>query len=350
VTEPRGSIAGHSRPEPASPTPAPIDLHTHLIPPGWEEWASSFGGERWPRLVKHDACRATIMTGQQFFRDVDDRSWNAERRIEDMDRMGIGCQVLSPPPVMFCYWADARAAAAFARMQNENVARVVSRHPSRFVGMATVPLQDCQLAIKELRTCREGLGLRAVEIGSCPGGRDFDEPELFPFFEACAVLDVAVFVHPATPLAGQERLTRYYFPLIVGNPLETALAASTLIYGGVLERLPSLRVCFAHGGGAFPFTLARLDHGWKVRPEGPAAIPRPPREYAQRLYFDSLTLSPANLRFLVEQFGADHVMIGSDYPFDMGSADPVGAVAEAGLTAAAREQIEGGTARRFLGL
>jgi len=300
--------------------------------------------------VKHDACRATIMTGQQFFRDVDDRSWNAERRIEDMDRMGIGCQVLSPPPVMFCYWADARAAAAFARMQNENVARVVSRHPSRFVGMATVPLQDCQLAIKELRTCREGLGLRAVEIGSCPGGRDFDEPELFPFFEACAVLDVAVFVHPATPLAGQERLTRYYFPLIVGNPLETALAASTLIYGGVLERLPSLRVCFAHGGGAFPFTLARLDHGWKVRPEGPAAIPRPPREYAQRLYFDSLTLSPANLRFLVEQFGADHVMIGSDYPFDMGSADPVGAVAEAGLTAAAREQIEGGTARRFLGL
>jgi aminocarboxymuconate-semialdehyde decarboxylase len=211
VTEPRGSIAGHSRPEPASPTPAPIDLHTHLIPPGWEEWASSFGGERWPRLVKHDACRATIMTGQQFFRDVDDRSWNAERRIEDMDRMGIGCQVLSPPPVMFCYWADARAAAAFARMQNENVARVVSRHPSRFVGMATVPLQDCQLAIKELRTCREGLGLRAVEIGSCPGGRDFDDPELFPFFEACAVLDVAVFVHPATPLAGQERLTRYYF-------------------------------------------------------------------------------------------------------------------------------------------
>lgn len=136
-----------------------------------------------------------------------------------------------------------------------------------------------------------------------------------------------MFVHPASPLVGQERLTRYYFPLIVGNPLETALAASKLIYGGVLERLPSLRVCFAHGGGAFPFTLARLEHGWKVRPEGPAAIPRPPREYARRLYFDSLTLSAANLRFLV-----------------------VGAVAAAGLPAAARELIEGGTARQFLGL
>lgn len=290
------------------------------------------------------------MTGEQFFRDVDDRSWNAARRIEDMDRMGVGLQALSPPPVMFCYGADARATEAFARMQNENVAGVVARHPRRFVGMATVPLQDPALAVKELRYSRERLGLRAVEIGSCPGGRDFDDPELFPFFEACAELDVAVFVHPAAPLVGQERLTKYYFPLIVGNPLETAVAASKLIYGGVLERLPRLRVCFAHGGGAFPFTLARLDHGWRVRPEGPAAIPRPPRDYARLLYFDSLTLSAANLRFLVEQFGADHVVIGSDYPFDMGSADPVGAVSEAGLPAAAREQIEGATALRFLGL
>jgi aminocarboxymuconate-semialdehyde decarboxylase len=329
---------------------ATIDVHTHLIPPGWEDWAARFGGSRWPRLVQHDGCRATIMTGEQFFRDVDDRSWSAARRLEDMDRLGIGCQALSPPPVMFCYWADAAATAAFARMQNENVAAVAARHPDRFVGMATVPLQDATLAVKELRYCRERLGLRAVEIGSCPAGRDFDDPELFPFFEACAELDAAVFVHPAVPLVGQERLTKYYFPLIVGNPLETALAASKLIYGGVLERLPGLRVCFAHGGGAFPFTLARLDHGWTVRPEGPAAIPRPPREYARRLYFDSLTLSPANLRFLVEQFGAEHVVVGSDYPFDMGSADPIGAVAEAALPAAARAQIEGASARRFLGL
>jgi aminocarboxymuconate-semialdehyde decarboxylase len=327
-----------------------IDVHTHLIPPGWEDWATRFGGARWPRLVERDACHATIMTGEQFFRDVDDRSWSAQRRIEDMDRLGIGLQALSPPPVMFCYWAEAGANEAFARMQNENVAGVVARYPDRFVGMATVPLQDPARAVAELRYCRERLGLRAVEIGSCPAGRDFDDPELFPFFEACAALDVAIFVHPAVPLVGQERLTKYYFPLIVGNPLETALAASTLIYGGVLERLPALRVCFAHGGGAFPFTLARLDHGWKVRPEGPAAIPRPPREYARRLYFDSLTLNPANLRFLVEQFGADHVVIGSDYPFDMGAVDPVGAVGEAALSDVARKQIEGVTAARFLGL
>lgn len=327
-----------------------IDLHTHLVPEGWEDWAARFGGAAWPRLVRKDACRATIMTGDKFFRDIDDRSWSPARRLEDMDRLGIDRQALSPPPVMFCYWADARANAAFARVQNENVAAVAARHPARFTGMATVPLQDVDLAVKEVRHCRERLDLRTVEIGTFPGGRDFDDPALFPFFEACAELDVAIFVHPANPLVGQDRLTKYYFPLIVGNPLETALAISKLIFGGALERLPALRMCFAHGGGAFPFTLARLDHGWKVRPEGPAAIPKPPREYARRLYFDSLTLGAANLRFIVEQFGAERVVLGSDYPFDMGSDDPVGALAEANLPAAAREQIEGIAAARFLGL
>ena len=188
-----------------------------------------------------------------------------------------------------------------------------------------------------------------MEIGACPGGRDFDDPALFPFFEACRDLGVAIFVHPATPLIGQGRLAKHYFPLIVGNPLETALAISNLIFGGVLERLPDLRICFAHGGGAFPFTLARLDHGWSVRPEGPKAIPRPPREYARLLYFDSLTLSVANLRFLVQEFGADRVVIGTDYPFDMGESDPVGFVGRAEFDAATRAAIEGENAVRFLG-
>ena len=149
-------------------------------------------------------------------------------------------------------------------------------------------------------------------------------------------------------LLGQERLTKYYFPLIVGNPLETALAISKLIFGGVLERLPGLRMCFAHGGGAFPFTLARLDHGWKVRPEGPAAIPRPPREYARRLYFDSLTLSAANLTFIVEQFGAERVVLGSDYPFDMGNLDCVARVAALALPLDVRDTVLGKRAGALL--
>ena len=327
-----------------------IDVHTHVVPERWDDWASRFGGGKWPRLVHGDACRATIMTGDQFFRDIDDRSWDAGRRIEDMDRLGVDMQALSPPPVMFCYWAEAKAGQAFARLQNENVAAIAARHPRRFVGMATVPLQDVTLGIAELRHARERLDLRAVEIGTCPGGRDFDDPALFEFFAACRELGMAVFVHPATPLVGQERLTKYYFPLIVGNPLESALAISKLIFGAVLERLPDLRICFAHGGGAFPFTLARLNHGWKVRPEGPAAIPREPREYARRIYVDSLTHGAANLRFILAELGAERVVVGSDYPFDMGYDDPVGVLGASGLEPAVRAGIESANAARFLGL
>ena len=328
-----------------------VDVHTHLVPERWDDWASRYGGGHWPRLEPRDGCRATIFTGAQFFRDIDERSWNPARRLDDMERMRIDVQVLSPPPVMFCYWADAKAGQAFARMQNANVAEVVARHPSRFIGMATVPLQDPALAIAELRHARERLDLRAVEIGTCPGGRDFDDPALLDFFAACVDLDVAVFVHPATPLIGVERMKRYYFPLIVGNPLETALAISTLILGGVLERLPRLRICFAHGGGAFPFTLARLNHGWSVRPEGQAAIPHEPRHYARRIWVDSLTLGASNLRFILDELGSDRVVIGSDYPFDMGSDDPVGALEHAELPPAVRAAIaDGANAARFLGL
>ncbi len=327
-----------------------IDFHTHVVPPRWDNFASKYGGGRWPRIVAHDACRASLMLGDQVFRDITEQSWNPVRRIEDMDRLGIDRQALSPPPVMFCYWAEPKAGRAFARMQNESVASLVARYPARFLGLATVPLQDPPLAIEELRHARERLGLGAVEIGTCPGGRDFDDPALFPFFEACRDLGIAIFVHPAMPLIGQERLKTYYFPLIVGNPLETALAISKLIFGAVLERLPDLRICFAHGGGAFPFTLGRLNHGWSVRPEGPAAIPKPPGEYARLLYFDSLTHGPANLRFIVQQFGGDRVMLGSDYPFDMGVPDPLASLDEANLDPGTRAAIEGEIAARFLRL
>lgn len=325
-----------------------IDLHTHIVPARWEDFAAKHGGGRWPRLVHHDACHATIMAGEQVFRELTDQAWSPRRRLEDMDRLGIDRQALSPPPIMFCYWADPKAGQAFARIQNENVAAIAARHPMRFVGMGTVPLQDSALAIEELRYARERLGLGAVEIGTCPGGRDLDDPELLPFFEACHDLGVSIFVHPATPLIGQERLTRYYFSLVVGNPLETALAISKLIFGGVLERWPRLRLCFAHGGGAFPFTLGRLNHGWAVRPEGPKAIPKEPGEYARLLYFDSLTHSPASLQFIVQQFGGDRVMMGSDYPFDMGVADPVASIGKAGFDPRTRAAIEGENAARFL--
>jgi aminocarboxymuconate-semialdehyde decarboxylase len=327
-----------------------IDLHTHFLPPEWEDWGAKYGGNRWPRLEHCDACSANMMVGDRLFRRVTDQCWSPERRMEAMDRLGIGMQVISPVPVMLCYWAEPEPCRAFARLQNEYCAKIVSDHPGRFRGMATVPLQDTGLAIDELRHAVEKLGFRAVEIGSFPGGRELDSPEVFPFFEACRDLDVSVFVHPADAVIGKERMGDYYMPNISGNPLETAHAITRFIFGGVPERLPGLRVCFAHGGGAFPYILARVAHGWTVREEPKANIARSPREYARELWYDSLVLAPENLHFLIGQVGDDRVTIGTDYPFRLGEEDPVRFLDSCALDPAVQKKIETGNALAFLGI
>jgi aminocarboxymuconate-semialdehyde decarboxylase len=326
-----------------------IDLHTHFLPPDWEDWAAKFGGNRWPRLEHCDACTANMMVGDRLFRRVTDQCWSPERRIADMDRLGIAKQVISPVPIMLCYWAEAEPCRAFSRLQNEYCAKVVADRPDRFGGMATVPLQDTGMAIAELCHAVETLGLRAVEIGSFPGGRELDDPAVFPFFEACVDLDVAVFVHPADAVIGKERMGDYYMPNISGNPLETAHAITRFIFGGVPERLPGLRICFAHGGGAFPWILARVEHGWTVREEPKANIVKSPREYAKGLWYDSLVFTPENLNFLIGTVGGDRVTIGSDYPFKLGEEDPVGFLDRCGLDAAARRAIGRDNALAFLG-
>lgn len=327
-----------------------IDLHTHFLPPKWEDWASRYGGDRWVRLEHLDACSANMMIKDRLFRRVTDQCWSPERRMEDMAALGIDVQVISPVPVMLSYWAEAKACQAFARMQNEYCAEIVSQHPDHFRGMATVPLQDTGLAIAELRHATENLDLRAVEIGSFPGGRDLDSPELFPFFEACVDLGVAVFVHPADAVVGKERMGDYYLPNIVGNPLETAFAITRFIFGGVPDRLPDLRICFAHGGGAFAYVLGRVTHGWSIRDEPKQHIDKPPLDYARTLYYDSLTHSTKNLHYLIDTVGGDRVVMGSDYPFALGEKDPVGFLDSCQLDAAVQSAIEDANARRFLGI
>ena len=326
-----------------------IDIHTHFLPPEWEDWTTKYGGDRWVRLEHLDACSANMMIKDRVFRRVTDQCWSPERRIEDMDALGIDIQMISPVPIMLAYWAEAEACQAFARMQNDYCAEVVAKHPTRFQGMATVPLQDTGLAIAELRRAADQLGLRAVEIGSFPAGRDLDSPELFPFFEACCDLGVSVFVHPADTIIGKERMGQYYLPNIAGNPLETALAITRFIFGGVMERLPALRICFAHGGGAFVYILGRVHHGWTIRDEPKEFIANPPIDYARKLYFDSLTHSPENLRYLIEALGHDKIVIGSDYPFAMGEADPVAFLETCDLEPAVIAAIEGTNALAFLG-
>ncbi len=327
-----------------------IDLHTHFLPPDWEDWASKYGGDRWVRLEHLDTCSANMMIKDRVFRRVTDQCWSPERRMEDMEKLGIDVQVISPVPIMLSYWAEAEACRAFARMQNEYCAEIVLKYPKSFRGMATVPLQDTGLAIAELRHAVENLGLRAVEIGSFPGGRDLDSAEVFPFFEACVDLDVSVFVHPADAIIGKERMGDYYLPNIAGNPLETALAITRFIFGGVARRLPELRICWAHGGGAFAWILGRVHHGWSIRDEPKEFIDKPPKEYARGMYYDSLTHSADNLRFLIDTLGGDRVVIGSDYPFGLGETDPVGFLNSCKLDSSVQRGIEEANALRFLGI
>jgi aminocarboxymuconate-semialdehyde decarboxylase len=235
-------------------------------------------------------------------------------------------------------------------MQNDAIADVVSRHPARFLGAAGLPLQAPDLAAKELERVATTLRFPAVEVGASVEGRDLDDDRFTPVWEAAAALDVSVFVHPQAPVAGQPRVARQNLTQVIGFPLETALSMSRLVFGGVLDRWPRLRWCFAHGGGAFAYILPRLDHGWRVMDEAHAAIPRPPSEYAGRVWVDSLTLSPRVLAFALETFGPERVVLGSDYPFKLGADDPVGALAPLTLDAAVRQRLVRANARAFLAL
>jgi aminocarboxymuconate-semialdehyde decarboxylase len=318
-----------------------IDVHTHILPPELPRWSEKFGVPGFIALKRTDPCTAQMLRSDgTVFRTVESNCWDpAARQFE-------GMQVLSTVPVMFSYWAKPEHGLEVARFLNDHLAAACAKEPARFVGLGTLPMQAPELAVRELERCMK-LGLAGVQIGSHVNQWNLSEPALFPVFQRAAELSAAVFVHP-WDMMGQERMQKYWLPWLVGMPAEVSLAICSLIFGGVLERLPRLRICFAHGGGAFPFTLGRLNHGWHVRPEGPAAIPKEPREYARRIWVDSLSHGAGNLKFIVEQLGADRVVIGSDYPFDMGFDDPVAALAESGLSPDVQARIADDNARAFL--
>ena len=327
-----------------------IDVHTHILPAGWEDFAARFGGDRWPRLVGDPTARCQLFMGQRFNRYLGPNAFDPALRIEDMDRRGIGRQLLSPAPPLFCYWAPGPAAAEWCRMVNDAIAAAVSRDPARFLGAGGLPLQSPDLAVKELERVAGALRFPAVEIGASVRGRDLDDPALDPVWEAVASLGVAVFVHPQAPVVGQERVEIQNLTQVIGFPLETALSMSRLIFGGVLERWPGIRWCFSHAGGAFASIVARLDHGWRVMEEARAAIPEAPSHYARRLWVDTITHSPRALALVLETFGTGHVVLGSDYPFALGTEDPCGALRAANLPPDVERLVVRDNALAFLGL
>lgn len=299
-----------------------IDVHTHILPRDIPNWKRKFGYGGFIQL-EHSGPGCALMKKDdgQSFREVDENCWNPERRIEQMDETGVTVQVLSTVPVMFSYWSRPADGAEIAKYLNHQIADVVAEFPLRFVGLGTVPLQRADLAVKELERCKE-IGLSGVEIGTNVNQKNLGEPDLFEFFSACESLDMAIFVHP-WDMMGQDDMQKYWLPWLVGMPAEVSRAICSLIFSGVLERLPELRICFAHGGGAFPATIGRIDHGFNVRPDLCAVDnPHDPRKYLDRLYFDSLVHEPLILDYLVKLVGAHQIMLGSDYPFPLGEHRP----------------------------
>jgi len=299
-----------------------VDIHTHILPREWPDLADRYGYGGFVKMHHETPGCARMMIDGKFFRTIEENCWSPRHRIDDCERQGVAVQVISTVPVMFSYWARPADGADLSRLLNDHIAEVVREHPKRFVGLGTVPLQDPALAIEELRRCMGELGLAGVQIGSHVNDWNLSASELFPFFAACEELGAALFVHP-WDMVGKERMEKYWLPWLVGMPAETSLAICSLILSGVLERLPRLRVAFAHGGGAFPSTIGRIEHALKVRPDLVAVDnAKSPREYLNRIVLDTLVHDPDVLRYLIQLMGVEQLALGTDYPFPLGELEP----------------------------
>ncbi|HWT82613.1 MAG TPA: amidohydrolase family protein [Candidatus Methylomirabilis sp.] len=325
-----------------------IDLHAHYVPRSFLEAIEKEGGP-FGATLRRDGDDPTILLGGRPYGPITRHYHETKPRLAEMDKAGVDMQVLSLNPPMV-YWADAGVGSRLARLYNDELAAAVAGRPDRLAGLATVPLQDVPAAVEELTRAVRQLGLRGVYIGSNICGKDLDHPDLFPFFETAEALRVPVFIHPIDIL-GVERLRAYYLHNGLGNPFDTAVAAARLIFGGVLSRLPRLQVCLAHAGGALPYLIGRLDRVHRVRAEARGNLRRAPSTYLRRFTFDTITHHEPALRYLIGLVGADRVALGTDYRFDMGTADPVGAVRGLRpLSRADRSAILGGVAARLLKL
>jgi len=286
-----------------------VDVHTHAIDVDLPDLQRTFPDDHWPTIERTSETDASLMFGRDTYRRIDHRCWSPDARLADLDREDVAVQVLSPIPVTFCYRASAAGAAELASAQNEFFARIVRRHPSRFAALGAVALQDPDRAVDEMRRCMGQPGFLGVEIGTQVAGTELADPSLDRFFAVAHELDALVLVHPSDQDLS-PRVASLGLGFGAGMPIETALAASALIIGGALSRRPTVRICLAHGGGALPAMIGRLDKGAII-----AGSPDLPSRLVHQLWCDSLTYHRQALDAAVEVFGRDHVVFGSDYPF-----------------------------------
>lgn len=299
-----------------------IDIHTHILPKEWPDLKKKYGYGGWIHLDHHKTGCARMMKDSQFFREVGSNLWDPEIRCNEYDTFGIDVQVLSTVPVMFSYWAKPEHALDLSKLLNDHIASIIDDQPGRFIGLGTLPMQDPSLAVSELERCVKELGLSGVQIGTNINGLNLNDDSLFEVFESAESLNTAIFIHPWY-MMGEKEMNQYWLPWLVGMPAETSRAICSMIFGGVFERLPNLRVAFAHGGGAFPATIGRIDHGFNVRPDLCAINnDKLPSTYLGKFWVDSLVHDRTALSYLISKIGMEKIALGTDYPFPLGELEP----------------------------
>lgn len=326
-----------------------IDIHTHIMPDKMPNWVQKFGYGEFIHL-EHRNCQACMMKGDKLFRVVEENCFEVDLRLKEMDETEVTVQVLSTIPVLFNYWARPKDGLETSRFFNDHIAESVNKHPDRFIGIGTVPLQDIDLAIKEMERCTTELKMPGLEIGSNINGKNLSDPSFFPFYEAAERLGCALFIHP-WEMMGEDQMQKYWLPWLVGMPAETSRAICSMIFGGVLERFSKLRVAFAHGGGSFPFTIGRIEHGFNVRPDL-VAIDNPinPKDYLGKFWIDSLVHDEDALHYIIKLMGEDRICMGSDYPFPLGEQHPGKLIEEIGLAKELKAKLLFENAREWLGI
>lgn len=302
--------------------------------------------------------RQALQFGSELTREVNRRQLadlrpkmeSAEERLADMDAMGVDIQALSVSPYHLFYWVGGDLGTDAFRAVNDDLAELRSAYPDRFAPLGAIPLQDTEAAVSELKRCSLELGFKGIEIGTHVEGEELSSPRLEPFWDAVEELDVLVFIHP-TGFTDPRRLSDHFFLNMIGHPLEETICAGRLIFDGVMERHAGLKIVFAHGGGYLPAYAGRFDHAYHAREDVRHGLPRPPSEYLSRFYFDTMVFEPDQLGFLIGKYGADHILLGTDYPYDMGETDPLGLIRRVeGLDESAADLVAGGNAARLMGL
>ena len=319
------------------------------MPEKMPNWTQKFGYGEFIHL-EHRECDACMMKGDKLFRVVEENSFKPEVRLREMEETEVTVQVLSTIPVLFNYWARAADGLETSRFLNDHIAETVANESHHFMGLGTVPMQDTDLAIREMERCVKVLKMPGLEIGSNINGKNLSDQCFFPFYEAAEKLGCALFIHP-WEMMGEDQMEKYWLPWLVGMPAETSRAVCSMIFGGVFEKFPKLRVAFAHGGGSFPYTLGRIEHGYKVRPDLTAVDnPINPKEYLGKFWVDSLVHDKKAFAYLMDLVGDDKICLGSDYPFPLGEHKPGRLIEKMGLGGKTTRKLQYRNALEWLGL